>query len=276
MKAPATLLPPDAVETETTGETDLVGNDDFLREVFGGELPNARPLIVSFEGNPTKVPATAWCGRPWPSTPGVSVSLPAGANNYFSLSAFRPDVAGQFRRQKARFQDLHAVMLDDIGSKVAMERLTLPPSWLLETSPGNHQAGYLLAHPLADGSIADRLMNTIVAAGLCDPGANGPRARLARLPVAVNGKHSPPFRCRMVKWSPELRYSVDQLVDGLQLEMVPTGRPKRQSDRAAPERPEDGDPVWIPRPDENSVLVALRNRALYKASFGRSRYAAAD
>jgi len=25
-------------------------------------------------------------------------------------------------------------MLDDVGTKVAMERLTLPPSWLLETS----------------------------------------------------------------------------------------------------------------------------------------------
>ena len=94
-------------------------------------------------------------------------------------------------------------MLDDVGSKVPMERLTLPPSWLLETSPGNCQAGYLLREPLTDGPAADRLMNAIIAAGLCDPGANGPRARLARLPVAVNGKHSPPFACRMLAWSPE-------------------------------------------------------------------------
>ena len=75
-------------------------------------------------------------------------------------------------------------MLDDVGTKVAMGRLTLQPSWLVETSAGNHQAGYLLREPLKDGSAADRLMNAIVAAGLCDPGANGPRARLARLPVA--------------------------------------------------------------------------------------------
>ena len=123
----------------------------------------------------------------------MATELPADANNYFSLAVFRPDEAGQYRRQKARFQALHAVMLDDVGSKVAMERLTLPPSWLLETSPGNCQAGYLLREPLTDGLVADRLMNAIVAAGLCDPGANGPRARLARLPVAVNGKHSPVF-----------------------------------------------------------------------------------
>jgi len=93
-------------------------------------------------------------------------------------------------------------MLDDVGTKVAMERLTLLPSWLVETSPGNYQAGFLLRDPLTDGSAADRLMNAIVAAGLCDPGANGPRGRLARLPVAVNGKHAPPFQCRMAKWLP--------------------------------------------------------------------------
>ena len=205
----------------------LVGNGEFLRAVFGDELADARPVVVSFPGNPASVPAKVWFGRPWQGSADLSASLPASANNYFSLAVFRPDEAGQFRRQKARFQALYAVMLDDIGTKVAMERLTLPPSWLLETSPGNHQAGYLLREPLTDGLAADRLMNAIVAAGLCDPGANGPRARLARLPVAVNGKHTPPFQCRMVEWSPELRYSVDDLVDGLQLEMAPAGRPKR-------------------------------------------------
>ena len=179
MNAPETVSPPDAVETDITGETDLVGNGELLLAVFG-ELADARPVVVSFEGNPASVPAKVWFGRPWQGTSDVAASLPAGANNYFSLAVFRSDEAGQIRRQKTRFQALYAVMLDDIGTKVALERLTLPPSWLLETSPGNHQAGYLLREPLTDGSVADRLMNAIVAAGLCDPGANGPRARLAR------------------------------------------------------------------------------------------------
>ena len=154
-------------------------------------------MVVSFTGNPATVPRKVWFGRPWQGSSDMTTDLPADANNYFSLAVFRPDEAGKYRRQKARFHALHAVMLDDVGSKVSMERLTLPPSWLLETSPGNCQAGYLLREPLTDGLVADRLMNAIVAAGLCDPGANGPRARLARLPVAVNGKHSPPFSCRM-------------------------------------------------------------------------------
>jgi hypothetical protein len=269
--APKTVLPPDAAETDITGKTDLVGNGEFLAAVFG-ELVDARPVVVSFEGNPASVPPKVWFGRPWQGIPDLAVSLPASANNYFSLAVFRPDEAGHFRRQKARFQALYAVMLDDIGTKVALERLTLPPTWLLETSPGNHQAGYLLREPLADGTVADRLMNAIVAAGLCDPGANGPRARLARLPIAVNGKHTPPFLCRMVEWSPALRYSVEDLVDGLQLEMASAGRSARPGTRAAQQRPSDGDPVWIPRPEENSVLAALRDRGLYKAPLGDGKH----
>ena len=198
--------------------------------------------------------------------------LPANANNYFSLAVFRPDEAGHYRRQKARFHGLYAVMLDDVGTKVALERLTVPPTWLIETSAGNYQAGYLLREPLTDGAAADRLMNAIVAAGLCDPGANGPRARLARLPVAINGKHTPPFACRMVNWSPELRYSTADLVHGLQLEIAPEGRAKRQSTRSAQARPSDGDSVWIPRPDENTVLLALRDRGLYKAPLGDGKH----
>src|SRR5690606_23915103 len=118
---------------------------------------------------------------------------------------------------------------------------------------------------------ADRLMNAIVAAGLCDPGANGPRARLARLPVAVNGKHAPPFPCRMVRWAPDRRYSVADLVAGLQLEMGSTERPKRTSSRTHAPCPDD-DAVLIPRPDENAVLVALRARGLCKGPLGDGKH----
>ena len=271
-RACETVLPPDAAETDKTDETDIVDNGAFLRAVFGNAPADARPIVVSFEGDPASAPARLWMGRPWLDAEALPTSLPASANNYFSLADFRPDEAGQFRRQKSRFRALHAVMLDDIGTKVAMERLTVRPSWLLETSPGNHQAGYLLCEPLTDGPAADRLMNAIVAARLCDPGANGPRARLARLPVGVNGKHMPPFPCRMVEWSPELRYSVDELVHGLGLGMREAGRPKRHSTRCASESSVEGDPVWIPRPDENAVLVALRQRGLYKAPLGDGKH----
>lgn len=269
----ATDLPLGAAQTDETGETVAVGNDEFLRALFSNLSGDAAPVVTSFAGNPTKVPGSAWQSQCWQDGENA---LPADANNYFSLASFRPDEAGIYRRRKAQFAALHVVMLDDVGSdeggKVPIERLTLPPTWLLETSPGNHQAGYLLADPLTDGLAAARLMNAIVAAGLCDPGANGPRARLARLPVAVNGKHAPPFVCRMVSWAPQRRYSVEELTAGLQLDMADTGRAKRLASRGSQARPDDGDPVWIPGPEENAVLAALRMRGLYKAPLGDGRH----
>jgi len=272
MNTPETVFPFNLMKIDKTGETDLVSNDEFLRAVFGDSLSGVCPIVVSFAGNPASVPGKAWLGSPWIGNTDITVNLPSDANNYFSLAVFKSDEAGHYRRQKARFHALYAVMLDDIGNKVDKERLTLPPSWMLETSPGNHQAGYLLRDPLTDGLSTDKLMNAIVAAGLCDPGANGPRARLARLPVAMNGKHSPPFVCKMVVWSPELRYSVNEMVEGLQLEMMQATRPKRQRARMAQEPPADGDPVWIPRPDENAVLAALRNHGLYKVPLGEGKH----
>lgn len=269
MNAHLTDFPIGQIEIDKTGETDLVSNEDFLQTVFGNDPEDHRPLLVSFTGNPASVQKNCWFGHPWQED---GSALSASANNYFSLATFRPDESGRYRRQKALFVGLHAVMLDDIGTKVDAERLTLSPSWLIETSPGNHQAGYLLREPLTDGALADRLMNAIVSAGLCDPGANGPRARLARLPVAVNGKHTPPSPCRMVQWLPDRRYSVDELVDGLQLEMIKPGRPKRQRERAAQGRHVDGDPVLIPRPDENTVLTSLRDRGLYKSPLGDGKH----
>lgn len=66
----------------------------FLRAVFGEELSGARPVIVSFKGNPGTVPQRAWFGRPWQGIDDLTADLTADANNYFSLAVFKPDEAG--------------------------------------------------------------------------------------------------------------------------------------------------------------------------------------
>jgi hypothetical protein len=258
----------DPLEIDQTDKTCDVTNEKFLQAIFGKDTRETRPVLVSFMGNPMRVPSRAWYGQSW----NQETDLPANANNYFSLAEFKPDEAGRYRRIKARFHALHAVMLDDIGGKVEMCRLTLGPSWILETSPGNYQVGYLLREPILDGLAADRLMNAVVAAGLCDPGANGPRARLARLPVGINGKHDPPFLCRTRTWNPKLIYSVEELVDGLQLDIRGVGRPVGSGTRSVDPRLDDGESVYFPRPDENVVLNALQNRGLYKAPLGEGKH----
>jgi hypothetical protein len=144
IKAPATVFKPDPMKTGKTDETNSIGNLDFLRTVFCEELGSARPVVVSFKGDPRTVPKKLWSGRLWQEARHLTVDLPADANNFFSLAVFMPDESGEYRRKKAHFQALYAVMLDDVGSKVPTGRMTLPPSWVIETSAGNCQAGYLL------------------------------------------------------------------------------------------------------------------------------------
>ncbi|HSW71138.1 MAG TPA: hypothetical protein VLH77_04080, partial [Gammaproteobacteria bacterium] len=260
----------DDSKTDKSDKTIVISNVDFLHAVFGANPTDGCPILVSFKGNPATIHKSKWYGHPCSNT--LEANLPVDANNYFSLALFRPNETGEYRRKKAQFQSLFAVMLDDVGSKVPMDRLTLPPSWLLETSPGNYQAGYILAMPIDNGKTADRLMNAIINARLCDPGANGPTARLARLPVAVNGKHSPPFPCQLKTWEPERRYSMEELISGLQLEIIEPTRSKQKNDTAANTRDVDSEQIWMPRPEENIVIVGLRKRNLYKSPLGEGKH----
>jgi hypothetical protein len=160
-------------------------------------------------------------------------------NNYLGCSSFYPGGDGSFKARKAQFAACHFLMLDDLGTKVPLDRLDGSKlSWLIETSPGNHQGGIILAEPLTDGAEAVRLLNAVIEAGLCDAGASGPLSRWARLPVAINGKpkyagvDSAPFQCRLLVWQPDNRYTQQEIVDQLQLKIAPAGRPKKPKTRS--------------------------------------------
>jgi hypothetical protein len=139
--------------------------------------------------------------------------MPTTANNYFCVSSHYADEHGKFRRRKGNLAAVHHVVLDDVGTKIDVARVTLPPSWMLETSPGNFQVGYILTEPIKDAAHADRFMKAVIDAGLCDPGAGGPTARLCRLPNAVNGKTDPAFECRLDQWEPARRYTVAEFAN---------------------------------------------------------------
>lgn len=253
------------VETCETCETCSVSNGDFLQAIHHATPDSARCGVVSFHGNPTRVPRSSWKAAP------ASRVLPDQANNYFTISSYYNDEAGGFRRTKKTFAALAAIMLDDIGSKIDAERVTLAPSWRLETSPGNFQWGYILAVPLEPPAEANRLMGAVIAAGLCDPGADGPTARLARLPVGINGKKDPPHTCDLKEWAPERRYTMDDLVAGLGLELPEAGRPKAQRKSAGP-HPAVSDDVYLAAPDNNPVIQALQAKGLYKQPLGSGRH----
>jgi hypothetical protein len=126
-------------------------------------------VVVSFTGNPSKVNSSSWAGTDW--QPGTQLN--EAANNYVSVATFAPDENGNYRRQKKYFRVRGLVVLDDVGErseddgrvKVGMDRITLQPTYLLETSPGNFHVGYVLSEPITETATADRLYNGCSPAG---------------------------------------------------------------------------------------------------------------
>lgn len=223
-------------------------NEQFLAEIFGPSPDGPRPWVCGFPGHPRD---GNWSGAPW--SPGIGQSDAAGLNWYFTLATYEPDPNGVTTRAAAHCNAIYGVLLDDLGSKApSPESLSLPPSVVIETSTGNFQALYLFDRPATDLARVQALQNSLVSAGLCDPGAKSPATRYARLPFGVNGKHAPAHECRLAEWSaPWLRYSVDAITTGLGLEWAPSAT--KAGDRAP-------SPVWAHLSDAEQARVVVELR----------------
>lgn len=200
-----------------TKSPDKVTSADFIAAVFHTIPEGASAVICAKFGDPT-------AGGAWTPIPASKVhGCAANTNNYFNCATFRPDADGTWHARKDKAAWFHCLVLDDVGTKVAREGIGgIKPSWVLETSPGNFQVGFILTNPLTVEADVVRLQNAVIAAGLSDPGAKG-MARWMRLPVGINGKdkYKTPggkrFQCRLTQWNPEVRYTVDELRAGLGL-----------------------------------------------------------
>jgi len=263
--------------TIPTGHISQITNADFVAAVFPLLPEGAFAAMCSKSGDPGQ--------GGWPAirVDQVSVNLSTTNNNYIGCSSFYPGDDGSFNARKTRFAACHFLMLDDLGTKVPLERLAgFELSWLIETSPGNHQGGIILAEPLTDAAVAVRLLNAVIGSGLCDAGASGPLSRWARLPVAINGKpkyadeDGAQFQCHLIKWLPDKRYTPQEIVDLLQLELAPAGRPKKKAKSPAATgdtlHSNDTDDVLTPKAAENPVVVALKARGLYKTPLGSGKH----
>jgi hypothetical protein len=263
----ATVSPTEPVEAGKGGERGdfHLTNAEFIAAVFPHRPDGAFAAVCSKSGDPS---LGGWSAN---RADQAANSLSAENNNYVGCSSFYHGTDGSFKARKAQFAACHFLLLDDLGTKVPVDRLDgFELSWLIETSPSNHQGGIILAEPLTDGAAAVRLLNAVINSGLCDPGAAGPLSRWARLPVAINGKPKyadeagVSFHCRLIEWRPDNRYTPREIVDRLQLELAPAGRPKKtakpsaSSARAAYSIGNDADDVLTPKAAENPVVAALK------------------
>lgn len=112
---------------------------------------------------------------------------------------------------------------------------------------------------------------------MCDPGSNGACARIGRLPVAINGKHKSAdgshWQCQLKAWNPERRYSVQEIVDGLQIELKDYSQQRLTQSRKNYQQADPyQDDVHIPRADENPIITALKNSGRYKQPIGDGKH----
>lgn len=253
-----------------------VSNAEFVSSIFSTLPPKASAAICSKVGDPTD---GGWFAK---LADAVGQYCLAGKNNYVNCSSFTPSDDGTFKARKDRFAACHFLLLDDLGGKLPIDRLgRFEPSWLLETSPGNYQAGIILAEPITDGPTATRLLDAIIDAGLCDPGASGPLSRWARLPVGINGKEKhindkgETFCCRLALWNPDKRYTPEEIVAGLQLNLVSQERARKAAklfSESIVAFDSEADEVLMPRSTENPVITALKARGLYKTPLGSGKH----
>ncbi len=254
-----------------------VSNADFVSLVFDGKLPDGtHAAVCSKSGDPT---SGGWVAKPADK---AVAELSGAHNNYVNCSSFKRDNDGSLKARKENFSACHFVMLDDIGTKVPLDRFKgFKLSWLIETSPGNYQGGIIFATPISDEKEAARLLAAIIAASLCDKGASGPSTRWARLPVAVNGKDKhtnadgSPFKCRLAVFDPNARYSVQEIVDGLELNFDPRKTAtmeavggKGKSRLVVTET----DDIFKPMAEVNPVIAALKKHGLYKTPLGSGKH----
>jgi len=201
-------------EATTIIGANMVNNQQFLYAIFSDKYTQSH--VASFLHDPNNIPKNehmkAWCGgnyNRYTLTPG---------NQYFTISLF-----DNGRRRKVDYIATYCIVLDDVREKLPIEQANkLPkPSWILETSAGSEQWGYILSEPCHDRYKVENLLDGLVENGLApggkDPGMKGV-TRYVRLPEGINNKASKlvngkPYSCTMLVWEPDRQCTLEDIGD---------------------------------------------------------------
>lgn len=198
-----------------------MSTDDFLA-ALGADLPeDERHILCAFSGDPDEKQDFAWKPHAW--RPGKEVPFDMRCNAYISVASFRLWPDGTWRRRAEAFAAGRALMIDDIGTKVPVDFVKLlPPTALIETSPGNFQAWYFFEEPVRDRAEFDALIRACIDKFGVDPGMAGV-TRVGRIPGFTNGKpkYGGSFRVRLDSLHADRRYAPEQIVDAFGLQLKP-------------------------------------------------------
>lgn len=184
--------------------------EKFLAELAGDfrSWKDKYLWVTGFSCSPNEAGNKEWAGY---ALNGTHKLPPLGLNGYFSVG-----VLNSPRRLKKNQIDAFILVLDDVDTDTLSE-ISLQPTYIIETSPGNHHIGF---------AITDRdnvagyeiLQKRLIAKGLMKADKSGNSTiRYVRLPGYINNKpeviaeHGEPFITRLVEFAPERRYGVGVL-----------------------------------------------------------------
>jgi hypothetical protein len=177
-----------------------VTNADFLRQVIGPLAEGEYAWACTFAQPPSH---GDWSGF---KVTDFAKVYDYAVNAYFSVGVVRE------RRRRADFIRMPCVVLDDAPRDSGA-------SWTLETSPGNLQIGYIIRPAITDEGIASRLQTELGRQGLVKADQSGySNVRYVRLPVGANTKVTPPHRHRLLDWTPECVFTLDDLIEKFNLD----------------------------------------------------------
>ena len=144
---------------------------------------------------------------------------------YYGTSTASPDPDdGKLYNRRALCKRTFVIVLDDIGTKIPLDKLSedlQDPTYIIESSAGNFQYGYVLDEPITDVESATVLVQLLYEAGISDAG--GAMAnKLVRLPDGINGKAGArgEFRVRLETLDPANLWTPDELLTAAGVEVT--------------------------------------------------------
>jgi hypothetical protein len=195
--------------------------EKFLDLLSRGIEKDERIILTGFKGDPDDAPTHSWKPIPW--KPGKEIPFKERHNVYATVASFGRAADRTFRRRREGFIAGRALMVDDVRTKVHIDAVKhVPPTAIVETSPGNEQWWYILKEPERDFNKFDGVISAFIRSKLlgADPGMAGV-TRVGRLPGFTNGKkkHNG-FVTNLKRFKPDLLFTTDDLLKKFNLQIL--------------------------------------------------------
>lgn len=197
----------------------MISVNTFLATLFPPELlaPDEVPLVswpAEFTDRDSGELKAFYAQRAWSRRNRIPDDRPT----FFCVSTVERQQRRQIKRRYENVRNAMALVVDDVGTK--SDPPPVPPSYILESSEGNYQWGYLLepydVSTPAGQAYYDSVLFSLAKAGFNDPGCRG-ATRIMRLPGAV---HKTGFIARIDEWHPNRVWELDDLVTEFDIPLI--------------------------------------------------------